>query len=127
MRFRWIVMLLLLALVSGARADGPGDNQPDNVRRIPQSGVAVPAADRADLEAGIKALGQTIEELQTTLNKRPALLDLLPDVQIYYNAARYALTYDEFFNAREINTAKQLLQQGLDRAQALRDGKAPWA
>jgi hypothetical protein len=126
MRFRWIVLLLSLCLAAGARADGPGDNLPDNVRPIPQPGVAVPAADRAELETGIAALSKEIDGLREALAKKPALLDLLPDVQIYYNAARYALTYNEFFNPREIEVAKQLLQQGMERAQALREGHAPW-
>ena len=51
---------------------------------------------------------------------------LLPDVQIYHNAVRYALTYNEFFNIREVSVAKDLLEQGLERAKQLREGKAPW-
>jgi pimeloyl-ACP methyl ester carboxylesterase len=107
-------------------ADGPADNVPDNVRRIPPPGIAVPEADRSELEAGVRKLGSEIESLRTELKGKPALLDLLPDVQIYHNAVRYALTYNEFFSAREIPVAKTLLAQGLERAQALREGRAPW-
>ena len=57
---------------------------------------------------------------------KPALLELLPDVQIYHNAVRYALKHNEFFNAREVPVAKKLLQQGMERAKQLREGKAPW-
>lgn len=97
-----------------------------SVRRIPPPGVAVPAEDRAALETGIAALGKEIDSLRTELKGKPALLDLLPDVQIYYNAARYALTYNEFFNPNEIKTAKSLLAQGMERAANLRAGKTPW-
>jgi hypothetical protein len=51
---------------------------------------------------------------------------LLPDVQIYHNAVRYALTYNEFFNNKEIAVARDLLKQGMERAGQLRAGQAPW-
>jgi predicted peptidase len=123
MRCRFLVLLFL---ITAAHADGPADNIVDNVRRIPPPGVAVPAADRAELEAGIAQLGSEIDALKASLKSQPALLDLLPDVQIYYNAARYALTYNEFFREREIAVAKMLLTQGMERAQQLSNGKAPW-
>jgi hypothetical protein len=85
----WAVIPLTLA--AAALGDGPGDNIAEKVRPIPRAGIAVPDADRADLEAGIAQLGNDIEALRGVLAKKPALLDLLPDVQIYYNAARYAL------------------------------------
>ena len=61
-----------------------------------------------------------------TSKSRPDLLELLPDVEIYDSAVRYAVTYDEFFDPREVSVAKGLLEQGLARAQQLREGKAPW-
>jgi pimeloyl-ACP methyl ester carboxylesterase len=121
------IILLLLFIVTAAQADGPGDNLPDSVRRIPPPGIAVSTADRAELEAGVKELGDQIGSLRALLKTRPELLDLLPDVQIYHNAVRYALAYNEFFRDREISTAKALLKQGMERAALLRDGKAPWA
>src|SRR4051794_28520077 len=123
MRFRFLVLFFFL---TATHADGPGDNIPDKVRPIPPPGVVVPAADRAELEAGIAQLGSEIEALRTSLKSQPALLELLPDVQIYHNAARYALTYNEFFREREIGVAKALLKQGMERARQLRDGSAPW-
>jgi hypothetical protein len=124
---RIVVILSLLAIISRAHGDGAGDNIPDKVRRIPPPGIAVPAADRAELTAGIDALGKEIEALKEALKDRPTLRALLPDVQIYHNAVRYALKYDEFFQPGEIAVAKAHLKQGMERAQALRAGKAPWA
>ena len=60
------------------------------------------------------------------LKSSPDLLDLLPDVQIYHNAVRYALTYKEFFKAAELKVARTLLKQGMERAAALRARQAPW-
>ncbi len=117
------IVLSLLALSTTARAK---QETPESVPRIPPVGVTVPEQDRLALEARIAELGQSIERLKSELKGKPALLDLLPDVQIYYNAARYALTCHEFFNVREIETAKVLLTQGLERASQLREGKTPW-
>ncbi|HEY8748035.1 MAG TPA: prolyl oligopeptidase family serine peptidase [Tepidisphaeraceae bacterium] len=96
------------------------------IRRIPPAGVAVPDNDRTELQTGVEQLGKEIADLRQSLAKQPAMLDLLPDVQIFHNAVRYALAYDEFFNAGEIAKAKVLLKEGLDRAASLRAGKAPW-
>jgi dienelactone hydrolase len=108
------------------RADGPRDNLVDNVRPVPPPGVEVPAEDRAELEAGLKKLGAEVEFLRGALKTQPAKLKLLPDVEIYHKAVRYALNYNEFFKKPEIATAKTLLRQGAERAEALRIGKTPW-
>ena len=63
------------------RADGPSDNLPDKVRRIPPPGIKVPDADRVELEKGVAELDRQIESLRGELKGKPALLDLLPDAQ----------------------------------------------
>ena len=114
--------LLATGLVAAAFADGAADNIPEKVRPVPQPGVEVPAADRTDLEKGLSDLGQAINDLK----KDPKAAAYLPDVQIYHNAARYALQFNEFFNPNEIGAAKRLLQEGLQRAQQLKEGQTPW-
>src|SRR5258708_17232106 len=108
------------------RAAGPPDNVSDKVRPVPPPGISVPAPDKIELEAGLAELEKTIEELHSAAKNKPALVELLPDVQIYYNAVHYALKYNEFFNDKEIPVAKALLKQGLERAKQLHEGKAPW-
>src|SRR5262245_48176791 len=120
---RRLLPLLLLAAIGFARADGPMDNLPDKVRPVPPPGVAVPAA---ELQAGLDELGKAIEILKQSLKTKPALLELLPDVEVYDKAVRWSLVYNEFFKDAEIKTAKALLTQGLERAAHLADGKAPW-
>jgi hypothetical protein len=122
----WLLPFLVLAVGLSLRADGPRDNLPDNVRRIPPAGISVPSEEAAALKAGIDQLGKEIASLRDRLKGKPALLELLPDVQVYHNAVRYAVTYNEIFNAREIPVARTLLKQGLERARALGEGKAPW-
>src|SRR5205085_4623414 len=91
-----------------------------------------------ELQAGVDAFGKEIDELRAALKSKPALLDLLPDVQVYHNAVRYALTYNEFFGTKETPTAKELtakkevaiarslLKQGMERAAQLKEGKPSW-
>ena len=123
---RFLASSLALTLAWSAFADGPSDNLPDKVRPVPPPGVQISATDRAELESGAAALGTEIESVRTALKGKSALLDLLPDVQIFHNAVRYALTYNEFFKTNETKVAQSLLKLGQERAQLLRDGKAPW-
>lgn len=95
-------------------------------KQIPPPGIEVPAADRAELTAGVTELGQTIESLRAELKDKPKLLVLLPDVQIFYNAVYYALKYNEILQVREIPYAKAQLKLGLERAKELRAGKPSW-
>jgi dienelactone hydrolase len=118
-----ITLALLLTLCPVLAADGEQDNRPDNVRPIPPPGVAVPEPDRSELAAGLAELGKEIETLRGELKGKTALL---PDVQIYHKAVRYALEGNEFFNVKEIPVAKAHLKSGLDRAKALREGKPAW-
>ena len=122
---RWLVLLLAIVVVSPARGDGPADNSLEKVRPVPPKGIAVADADRSALQAGVDRLGKEIDALRDALKGKPDLLALLPDVQIYHNAVRYALANNEFYNVKEIPVAKRLLEQGLERVQQLRAGKAP--
>jgi len=126
MRNSLLGVFVFLVVPGSLCADGPGDNLANKVRRIPPPGIPLAVADREELKSGSAALGHEIETLRTTLKAKPDLLGLLPDVQIFHNAVRYALVYVEFFNAREIPVARALLRQGRERAEALRQGRAPW-
>ena len=89
----FLLAALLLAF------DGERDNNQDNVRPIPPPGVAVPEADKAELETGLKALGEEIAALRPKVNP-----DLRADVEIYHKAVRYALHHNEF---QSLETVKQ--------------------
>jgi dienelactone hydrolase len=107
-------------------ADGPADNIAERVRQVPPPGVKIDTSDRTDLSAGVLGLGKEIEELRVVLKNKANLLEMLPDVQIYYNAVHFALKYNEFFDKNQVAVARKLLQQGRERALQLRDGQAPW-
>lgn len=123
---RLAVGLLVLVALPRSFADGPKDNLPDNVRPIPPKGVAVPDADLKELRAGLDELKKELDALPNALKGKPALLELVPDVEVYHKAVRYAVEYGEIFNLKEVPVAKKLLAQGLQRAKELRDGKPSW-
>ncbi len=132
MKFRWslpisLLSALLFTLPIAASADGAGDNAVDIVRHIPPPGVTVSDADKSELQNGLNALEKAINDLKVisagTVAGQPPLL---PDIEIYYKAAQYALKYDEFFSQNEVRSAKALIQQGLNRADQLKMGRAPW-
>jgi pimeloyl-ACP methyl ester carboxylesterase len=123
---RILSVLVLTCLSLAALADGPQDNLPDKVRRVPPSGVALPDGDRAELQKSVDDLGKEIDDLRNALKGKQALLDLMPDVQVFQDAVRYALKYDEFYDLKEVPVARKLLKEGFARAKQLRDGKPAW-
>lgn len=126
--------LALSTTLLPAFADGPADNQADNVRRVPKLGVEVSPADREELEFGLKALGEQIAKLKAAAEDQPEptrsqgdVLQLaLPDVEIFHRAVDQALRYQEFFDAKEVAVAKKLLLIGKERAEQLAKGEATW-
>src|SRR4051794_30444247 len=126
MRFRLLICALLMCATGIARADGASDNLPDSVRRIPPPGITITEPDRAELQSGADALGKKIDDLKAEYQQNPGKMDLLPDIQIFHNAVRYALKYNEFYNPREVNVARDLLKAGNARADELKIGKASW-
>ena len=122
----WLAALTFLLGVTLVRGDGLADNQPEKVRPVPPPGIALPEPDRAELRAGVAELGKEIDSLRAELNSKPALLGLLPDVQIFHNAVRYALNYDEFYKTNQIQVARDFLRQAHKRAQMLREGNPSW-
>lgn len=120
----WSVVCALLSSAL-AFADGPADNLEDKVRPVPPPGIAIPLAERSDLQKGLKLLDVKIGVLGEETTK--PLRRLLPDVRIFADAVRYAMKYNEFYDIKEIAIAKELLRLGQERADQLAQGKAPWA
>jgi dienelactone hydrolase len=109
--------LLLAALLVTASAQ-----QPPTLKRVPPAGVEVPAADRAEIEAGLKQLAAELAKLKA----QPTLAGEVPNVEIFHKSADWALRYNEIFDAKQIPIAKEHVQQGLARAAALAKGEKPW-
>jgi len=116
---RRLCVLFAFGLAAIALADGPADNDPAKVKPIPPVGIELPAADADGIKAGLAELQGIIKEIGKH--------ELLPDVEIYEKAVRYAITYREVFDAKNgIGQVKKVLKEGLDRAKLLKDGKHPW-
>lgn len=127
-RFAWLVAMGLAAgCADGAvRADGPGDNVAEKVRPVPPKGIELDPDTRAELLQRLDGLAAAIDQARQATAKKPALAELLPDVEIYRLAVHYALKHDEFFREQEIPVARKLLEQGLTRAKELAEGKPNW-
>src|SRR6266850_836302 len=91
---------------------------------MPPPGPQPSEEDRKQLQAGLNELGKQIEALRKELKDRPALLELLPDVEIFHKAVRFPLEYGEMC---DVPKARKALDTGMKRAALLREGKAPWA
>ncbi len=114
----FVAALAGLASLSSTRADGPGDNLPDNVRPVPPKGVEIPPADAEIIAKGLVELQGLIKDIGKN--------DLLPDVQIYEKAVRYAVENKEVFDVKGIPAVKNVLKAGIERAKLLKEGKHPW-
>jgi len=82
-----------------------------------------PSPEEQSQSEAVAKLGAEIDKLRQSLQDKPQLLKLLPDVQIFYDAARYPLIYHE---KNDAGKAKSLLQTGMERAALLAKGEAPW-
>ncbi len=108
---------------ANAPASSPAQNR--QPKQLPPPGVAIPEKDRAELAAGVEELGKAIAELKHS--KLPGSSGaLIPDVEIFHKAVDWPLRYNEFYNVKDVGTARALLKEGMARAAALREGKAPW-
>ena len=125
MRTLLVVTLSCLAWSSPSPADGPSDNKPESVRRVPKLGIDVPPDDRRALEDGLAGLAGAIDRLRA--KNDPRLAGLLPDVQVFHKAVHDALKYQEFFDPKDLVKARHQLVEGQARAESLMRGEAPWA
>ncbi len=122
----------VLAVSLAVVADGPADNVPEKVRPIPAAGAKVSDADAAEIRAALAELKTELDALPDVLKDKPELLDLLPDVEIYHKAGRYAIDFNEIYvdskkgNRDDVKATKAVLKTGLQRAKELKDGKPSW-
>ena len=77
--------------------------------------------DRAALNQGLENLRAAMAKIQKPRHKQ-----FLPDIQIFYNAVRYALDDGMFYKPEDVRTARHLLSLGLKRANQLMAGAHPW-
>ena len=88
------------------------------IKLLPPAGAPIAESDRAALTSDLNRLRASIAKLRTH--------PLLPDVLIFQEAVRYALTYNEFFRAGDVAKARALLGHGEARAAELATGRHSW-
>jgi hypothetical protein len=118
--FRFGFSLCLLSLASSLLADGPADNQAASVRPVPPPGIAIDDEVRNNLKKDLATLQAQIGELRKS--KDASTQRYLPDVEIFSRAVELALNEDGFFEPKDAERAKQVLQEGLKRAEGLKTG-----
>src|SRR5215472_11860681 len=111
--YNWPMRILALAMAATLSAAAQPAPKP-----IPPARIEVPAADRAELEAGLARVTAAADQLKNH--------PLLPDVLVFREAVRFSLQDNEFFKPAEIAAAKQLLRQAEERAAQLAAGQSPW-
>src|SRR5262245_58021914 len=95
---------------------------PPTQKQVPPPGVKIPDADRAELEKGAADLATKLAALRSN----PKAASLFADVAVLHKAVDWALRYDEFMDAKQVKTARDLLAEGNRRADDLRAGKSAW-
>ncbi len=117
-------IFVTLAVLCGTPA--PAQTAVPPAKRLPPAGFAITKPEREELTAWALVLRREIDALSTELAATPTLLRYLPDVEIFHKAVDWALRYDEFFAAKDVTTARELLGQGRRRAALMRKGQMPW-
>ena len=122
--YRFVLLALFVACSSTLWADGPADNQWATVRQVPPPGVMIDPAEREALEGTLKTLTDKVVQLRGS--KSPVVQKYLPDVEIFARAVKIALEEDGFFDPSEAKRAKDVLAEGLKRADELAKDQTPW-
>jgi len=107
-----------------AVADGPADNQLENIRPIPPVGIEVPAPIRESLSKALEPLKKSIDELAQSKDAR--IQSQLPDAEIFYRAVSLALNENGFFDPADFDRAKELIEEGARRCEAIRTNSCYW-
>jgi len=109
---------------SRSLADGPADNQVASIRPVPPPGIEVPAEVRESLSKSLEVLKKSIEELSAS--KEARVQKYLPDVEIFHRAVSLALSENGFFEPADFTRAKELIDEGNRRSEALRGNAFPY-
>ena len=132
MTIRFTIALAFAGLVSAQQVihfqspspGRPGENVPMTRFRPAGNKPYQPTADeKQQITAKTEQLGSMIRALKD----HHAHEALLADVEIYHSAARWIMEFpDEFFNQSSVGSTLAVLDDGLQRARQMQNGKTPW-
>ena len=83
-------------------------------------------AERQELVDGLAKLQREVVAAENAVARDAKLVALLPDVQVCAKALDWGLNFDAAMDAKMLGTAREVLKVGLERAQQLQQGRAPW-
>ncbi|MEK0445922.1 MAG: hypothetical protein RLZZ399_1243 [Verrucomicrobiota bacterium] len=94
--------------------------------KSPPKGIPIPSPDREELAAGAAQLQSEIESLAKPGALPTHLQERLVDVEVFSKAVSWAVSLDEFYDLKQVASARQILLEGRNRLEALRSGATPW-
>lgn len=94
--------------------------------RVPSIGIKIPEDIYRSLRKESDTLRQKINQLNVQHSKNSALLNLIPDIQVFHKAIDWGLRHQNFYKENEFKIAKKLLEEANTRATQLANGKSPW-
>jgi pimeloyl-ACP methyl ester carboxylesterase len=83
-------------------------------------------AERQELVDGLAELRREIVAAENAVAGKEELVALMPDVKVCVKTLNWGLNFDGAMEAKMLGTACEVLKVGLERAQQLRQGRAPW-
>lgn len=119
----FLPILTILCWPLSLWSDGPADNRPDQVRQIPPIGIDLSIKEMEELTALRDRFFLELEAAKKNLANKPAQLELLPDVEVFYKGIDWALRYREFYDPKEVQYAREQVAIGLGRLRELVNGK----
>ncbi|MDF1841011.1 MAG: prolyl oligopeptidase family serine peptidase [Rubripirellula sp.] len=122
LRFPLCVFLgfAVLALCSGhIYADGPADNQPDQVRPIPPTGIEISSTVIEALEWRCQVLRA---QWQSALKKDPSIAVMECEVLVFPRAVEMVIEFNQFYKANEPEQASVLLDESARRIEIIQRG-----
>jgi len=121
--FRIVLWTLLLAVSQASLADGPADNNADQVRPIPPPGIELTADQVSELTTQCAAVRKRWDEIVAASepsqlpHRQQRLLDLQPEILVFPRAVEMALEMNQFYKPNDVAMAKRLLDEAARRCE----------
>ena len=119
-RFASAVVAAAIAFCGSTGAQAAGSKPA--ARTLPPIGIALPEAERDKIQSAATELRHRL----AAIAHRADLADLIPDVEVYEKAVRFALLDEEFYSPKEGAIATTLLATANKRLDELEHGQHSW-
>ena len=117
-----VAAVLWRILFSAGPAPATAQDYAPIARVLPPKGVDVPPDTRAELAKDEAALAARMKQAAAN----PQVADIVPDIEIYEKAIRFALADDEFYSAKDLAAANALIAEANQRLDELARGAPSW-